>query len=419
MNSITPVHFIQKWGLSSLVKLRYTVILNPVYILWMFSSYFMNTLKSNLSKVIESSQQDIFLYWKGRVALYSLLKAMNIKPDDEIILPAYTCVVVPNAILYLGAKPVYVDISKGTYNMDINQVEAAITDRTKVIVCQNTYGLSTDLEQLNKIAKRHSLYTIEDCTHGFGGTYQGKPNGQFCDAAFFSTQWNKPFSTGIGGIAFTQREYIAENLKLLQKEMIQPSLKELVNLKILYWVRRYLINEYTYWQLVKIYRFLSKHNLVVGSSSGVEITSTEMPTGYFKAFSQTQAKEGLKNLTKLSDDLKIRKQNADLYGDLLKRHGKEHVEDDLIPNHAFLKYPLLVHDRLAFIRLAEQNKIELGDWFISPLHPILDDLSPWCFEKSRYPVATYLSQHAVNLPTTPSNIDRVLTFLEVNIEEVI
>ena len=146
--------------------------------------------KQVLSTSLGTDIEQIFLYWKGRVALYALLKAMNIKPGDEVIVPAYTCVVVPNAILYLGAIPVYVDIDPGTFNANIDQIKKAITNKTKVIICQNTFGLSSHLEELVAIAKTYNLFTIEDCTHGFGGTYNGKPNGSFCEAALFSTQWN-------------------------------------------------------------------------------------------------------------------------------------------------------------------------------------------------------------------------------------
>ena len=124
---------------------------------------------------------------------------MGVKDNDEVILPAFTCVVVPNAIMYLKAKPVYIDINPETYNISIEKIDEAITENTKVIICQNTFGLSSNIEDIIQIAKKNNLFTIEDCTHGFGGYDNGKPNGTYCDAAFYSTQWNKPFSTGIGG----------------------------------------------------------------------------------------------------------------------------------------------------------------------------------------------------------------------------
>ena len=116
--------------------------------------------------------------------------------------------------------------------------------------------------------------------------------------------------------------------------------------------------------------------------------------------------------------MKIRKQNAKHYTELLKKYNKRHVASELYNNHGFLKYPILVKDRDLFLNLAEKNRIELGDWFISPLHPIVGDLTPWKFETKLFPVATFVSQHIVNLPTNPANIDRVLAFVEDNIEYI-
>jgi dTDP-4-amino-4,6-dideoxygalactose transaminase len=378
------------------------------------------TYKKNIKEYFTSDASiDVFFYWKARVGLYALLKAMGVKRGDEVILPAYTCVVVPNAILYLGAIPVYIDVSLDNYNLLPNAVETAITKRTKVLICQNTYGLSTDLEVLNVLARKRKLLTIEDCTHGFGGFYNTIPNGLSCDAAIYSTQWNKPFSTGIGGFAITNNTSISCRLKKLNEELVSPSAKELLNLKILYFVRRFLINEVSYWPLVQFYRWLSRYNLVVGSSSGGEIASLEMPARYFKAFSHTQAKEGLRNLPDLKQDLVRRKQSAELYTNFLIQRGKNHVDKKWFINHSFLKYPLLVNHRSNFMLLAEKHRIALGEWFMSPLHPVEGDLSLWRYDRKNYPVADYLSSHVVNLPTTPADINKVINFLEKYIDYIL
>jgi dTDP-4-amino-4,6-dideoxygalactose transaminase len=151
---------------------------------------------------------------------------------------------------------------------------------------------------------------------------------------------------------------------------------------------------------------------VVGSSSGGEIDSIDMPEGYFKAFSNVQAKEGLRNLPNLEQDLIKRKESAIIYTDFLMKHNKNHVAKKWFSNHSFLKYPLLVNKRSEFMLLAEKHHITLGEWFISPLHPVEGDLSAWQFEREKYPVADYLSSHVVNLPTTQKNIDKVIRFLD-------
>ena len=129
---------------------------------------------------------DVFLFWKGRVGLYAILKALDIGPGDEVILPAFTCVVVANAVIYRGATPVYAEIDPKTYNIDPARIEERITEKTKVILAQNTFGLSADLDAIFDVAQAHDLFVIEDCAHGFGGTYKGRLNGTVADAAFFS-----------------------------------------------------------------------------------------------------------------------------------------------------------------------------------------------------------------------------------------
>ena len=368
--------------------------------------------KINIRKHIQDYQGKVFFYWKARIGLYTILKAMGIKEGDEVILPAFTCVVVPNAILYLGATPIYVDVTSESYNFEIDLVKKAITDKTKAIICQNTYGLSSNLEELATLANEHNLFTIEDCTHGFGGTYNDIPNGLSCDAAIYSTQWNKPFSTGIGGFSVIRNEKLSDKVAILNKQLISPTWKELLNLKLLFFVKRYFINKYTYWPLVNFYRWLSHNTNIIGSSTSVEITSLEMPNDYLKSFSETQAKEGLRNISKLSADLEKRKKTAHLYSDFLKKLGKNHVSETLFNNHSFLKYPLLVKNRTEFMQHATEERIALGEWFTSPLHPVEGDLTLWKLDKKEFPVATYLSEHVVNLPTTPSDIKLMFKFLE-------
>ena len=97
-----------------------------------------------------------FAFWKGRVALYVILRALGIGEGDEVILPGYTCVVAVNPIKMLGAKPVYVDIEPVTYNIAPEQIEAKITPRTRLILAQHTYGYPAEMDAILDIARRRS-----------------------------------------------------------------------------------------------------------------------------------------------------------------------------------------------------------------------------------------------------------------------
>ncbi len=361
---------------------------------------------------------DIFLYWKGRVALYALLKALGVKKGDEIIMPAFTCVVVSNAVIYLGAKPIYVDIDPLTFNIDPEKVKQAITSKTKCILAQNTFGLSCDVDALIAIAKPLGISVFEDCTHGFGGTYKGKPNGTIADAAFYSTQWNKPFSTGIGGFAYVKSPYFAAQVSVVNKNLQSPSQKQNAMLTLMLKAGGMLANPKLYWPLVKTYRWLSKHNLVIGSSSSEELEKPKLPEGFFMGHSIIQANKGILGLEKLDEEISHRKAIAKLYNLFLLELGLKPVYEPDYAEHTYLKFPLLVKNRTEFMALAFAEKIELGEWFVSPIHPIENNLENWEYFPNSNPIAEEISAQMINLPTSNrtslKDVGRIIKFLHKN-----
>jgi len=390
---------------------------------------YIQTFKFKISNYLEFVSQNIFLFWKGRVALYAILKAIGIEEGDEIILPAFTCVVAVNPIIYLKAKPVYVDIDPKTYNIHPNKIEEKITPKTKAILAQNTFGLSADLDAIFEIAKKYNLFVIEDCAHGFGGFYKGKPNGTIADAAFFSTQWNKPFSTGLGGIAVTKNKELAKKVRELEGQAVKPSKKEEWTLKVLLQIRKRLLKPWVYWFALKTYRKLSQWNLILGSSQGYELEKTVEPPNFLKGFSETQAKEGLKYFEKVNGKYRIdlivehRKKIAEFYREILLDMGFEPPYEPEYADHTYLKFPLLVKDRRKFFQLAQEERIELGDWFLSPIHPIMAKFELWNYNWGTNLVAEFASCHIVNLPThdgiDENYVERIYDFLKKNKDEII
>lgn len=344
---------------------------------------------------------------------------MGIKKGDEVILPAFTCVVVPNAILYLEAVPVYVDIKRETYNTSLDKIKEKVTGKTKCIIIQNTFGLSSEVEEIVAYANENKLRTIEDCTHGFGGTYEGKPNGVFAEASFFSTQWNKPFSTGVGGFIYLKNKRYLSDLLEVNEKLVQPTYKEKVILGLLIKVRKFLLTPRTYWSLLRLYRFLSRKGIVVGSSSGEEITGIIQPRDYFKGYSNVQAREGIRSMKKLDKHLVLRKKNAILFNQFLQQNDKVFVAESLFNNHSFLKFPILVKDRELFKKRAEKASINLGDWFVSMIHPIEDCFDNWKLRPQEFPVADEISKQILNLDTDTQSVDKILKFLEDNKKEIL
>jgi dTDP-4-amino-4,6-dideoxygalactose transaminase len=338
-----------------------------------------------------------------------------------------------NPIIYLGAKPVYVDIDPKTYNINATEIEGKITPRTRVILAQNTFGLSSDLDTLLDIAKRYNLFVIEDCAHGFGGSYKGKPNGTIADASFFSTQWNKPFSTGLGGFTVTKDHRMAEKLGEMEKEFIKPSFKDEMTLKVLLFLKERL-NSNFYWPALKAYRWLSRNNLILGSSQGEELEKPVKPGGFEKGFSKVQARKGIEEIAdsmekvvrsknwKIDEVIEHRRRIADMYKSILKDLNIEPPYEPGYAKHTYLRFPLLVKDRAKFFKSAEKEKTELGDWFISPIHPIIKNFEYWHYSWGKNPVAEKISQHIINLPThTKINedyVNKIAKFLKKNRDNI-
>jgi dTDP-4-amino-4,6-dideoxygalactose transaminase len=171
--------------------------------------------------------------------------------------------------------------------------------------------------------------------------------------------------------------------------------------------------------MVSFYRWLSKHNLVTGSSSGNEISDSIIPHNFFMSYSSVQAKEGLRNINGLNKTLELRVENAKLYTNFLQENKKTYISKKLFKNHSFLKYPILVENREKFNLLAQKSKIELGDWFNSPIHPVQEKFDKWHFTPENFPKAVYASAHVVNIPTDTTNSKRVIDFLKKYLEELI
>jgi len=122
----------------------------------------------------------------GTDALYLALAALNIGPDDEVILPTFTFIATALCISYTGAKPVFVDIEEDTYNIDAHRLKDAITKKTRAIMPVHIYGQSADMQEIRSIAKQHRLKVVEDAAQAHGALYQGKKAGALGDVACFS-----------------------------------------------------------------------------------------------------------------------------------------------------------------------------------------------------------------------------------------
>ncbi len=154
----------------------------------------------------------------GTSGLHLVLLALGIGPGDEVITTPFSFVASANCILYVGAKPVFVDIDPKSLNMDPAAVEAAITPRTRAILAVEVFGNPEHMDRIAAIAQAHELPLVEDSCEGLGGSLRGRPIGSFGRAAVFGFYPNKQITTGEGGMIVTDDDHLAEACRSMRNQ---------------------------------------------------------------------------------------------------------------------------------------------------------------------------------------------------------
>ncbi|MBK3394401.1 DegT/DnrJ/EryC1/StrS aminotransferase family protein [Psychrobacter sp. M9-54-1] len=154
----------------------------------------------------------------GTDALQITQMAFGIGPGDEVITPGFTYIATAETIAVLGAKPIYVDINPKTYNLDVDQLESAITTRTKAIIGVSLYGQCANYDVINAIAAKHNIPVIEDAAQSFGASYKGKKSCNLTTVACTSFFPSKPLGCyGDGGAIFTNDEALATVIRQIAR----------------------------------------------------------------------------------------------------------------------------------------------------------------------------------------------------------
>lgn len=152
----------------------------------------------------------------GSVAIDAAIAALDISHNDEVIMPTFTIISCAAAVVRAGAVPVLVDCDATTWNMEVGQIEALITSRTKAIMAVHIYGLPVNMDPLLALAKKYGLKVIEDAAEMHGQTYNGQPCGSFGDISTFSFYSNKHITTGEGGMLVTNDLALADRCRSLR-----------------------------------------------------------------------------------------------------------------------------------------------------------------------------------------------------------
>lgn len=159
----------------------------------------------------------------GTAGLHLCLLVLGLSEGNEVIVPSFTFIAAANAIRYVGAVPVFVDVEEESLNMSPDSIERAITAKTRAILVVHTFGRPADMGRILAIARRHKLAVIEDACEAIGAEFEGCGVGSFGDLAVFAFYPNKQITTGEGGVVVTRRPELAAHLRVLRNQGRSPS----------------------------------------------------------------------------------------------------------------------------------------------------------------------------------------------------
>jgi len=294
----------------------------------------------------------------GTAALEISVKALNIGPGDEVIMPTFTIISCAGAIVKAGATPVLVDSNPTTWNMNVSEIEKKINANTKAIMVVHIYGLPVDMDPVLEIAERHGLKIIEDASEMIGQTYNEMPCGSFGDISTFSFYPNKHITTGEGGMIMTDDEFFAEKCRSLRNLCFKNE-------------QRFVHDE----------------------------------LGWNYRLTNLQAAVGLAQLEKLDEHVKYKKRIGQLYTELLSECNflQLPLSKTEYAQNIYWVYGLQLNDSFSFNAKTMMKKLgEAGVGtrpFFYPMHkqPVFKKMG--LFNNELYPVAEKMSDRGFYIPS--------------------
>ena len=317
-------------------------------------------------------------------ALYMSLLSLNLKSDDEVIIPALTFVADINAVKMIGAKAVLADsISLTNWNISTDTIEPLITNKTKALIVVHFAGFPCDMDSIVKLCKQHNIFLIEDVAHAPGATYKGKKCGTIGDVGCFSFFTNKNLSTGEGGMTSTKDPVLHERLKLLRSHGMS--------------------------------------SLTLDRHKGRAITYDVIKSGLNFRSDEIHAALGLVQLEKLTKANEKRKEISDYYRKQLSSIDEISIPFSSIDNvkPVYHIFPVLLDeniDRIKVIQSLKENGVQ------SSIHyPSVHQFSAFKhFALNPTPIADTISERELTLPLYPDltkeNVDLVIDSLKLAIK---
>jgi perosamine synthetase len=359
-----------------------------------------------------------FSFNSGRSSFFAILKSLNLQEGSEVLLQAFTCNAVPNPILWAGLRPIYVDCNKGDFNIDISDLKAKITVKTRVVVIQHTFGLPANMDEIRSICGINNLILIEDCAHSLGAEFNGQKIGAFNKAAFFSFSRDKVISSVYGGIATTNDDAIAKKLAELQKEFGQPSnywiFQQLLHPILLNYI---ILPVYNFLDLGKIFLVLSQWLHILSKAVSWKEKRGQRPDYFPKALPNALAAMALNQFNKLEKFNSHRQKIADYYYEALRatNFGLPMKYDNR--KSVFLRFTIKHPKAHEIIYEAwHKQNILLGDWYTTPIAPFDTKVEEIKYIPGSCRNAEDLAKITLNLPThiniSLKDAERIVNFLK-------
>jgi dTDP-4-amino-4,6-dideoxygalactose transaminase len=297
----------------------------------------------------------------GTSALQASLYALDIKPNDEVLIPSFTFVATANSVKSIGAKPVFVDILKDNFTMDPDDIKKKITKRTKAIIPVHLYGHVAYMEEIMEIAKKNHLEIIEDASQSLGSKFKGKHSGTFSHLGCFSMYAAKVMTAGEGGAIVTDDKKLFEKLKQIRNHG------------------------------------LSKHHIT--SKFGLNLRLPEINAAIAKI-----------QMKKLPTFLRQRKKNAQILTEFLQNH------DIILPKERknevmnWYLYTVVLKQRDKIMNKLNSAGIGAAVYYNPPIHQ-----TPYYKTKKTLTTTEWASRHVISLPIHPkvkySDLLKIITRL--------
>ncbi len=302
----------------------------------------------------------------GRMALYFILKSMELPPGSEIIVPAFTFWVVPEIVRVAGLKPVFADVDPATFTLSPAAVERAITPNTRAVLPTHLYGMACDMNAILELARRHGLKVIEDCAHSLGATYDGRMVGTLGDASFFSFQAFKPLNTYGGGLAWMRDAGLARRVGELADREEWPSEARVEGiLRTGKWQHTFIRPRVFTYSLFPIWYAASWLNAKPEERLWESVRPLQpLPEHYRGRLSNVQAALGLAGLQRLPEFIERTRRHARILDDLLG--DVPGVTIPLVPperTHVYYQYCAYVPDAETIVKRCIRRGVD-----VAPMH---------------------------------------------------